>query len=166
MLETIARRLSDDVWIAAPMEVQSGAGHSLTLARPARPRRLDERRFCVGGTPKDSVMMATTEIMNDHRPDLVLSGVNRGANLGEDFTYSGTVSAAMKGALAGIPSIALPQAYARQGMASGTVQLSERTIIAAEAGRPLAALSRGLCVRIYRAGRADGFWEPELASLR
>ena len=116
VLEKIARQFSDDIWIVAPTEEQSGAGHSLTLTVPVRLRKLGERRFCVLGTPTDSVMMAIAWIMKDHRPDLILSGVNRGANLGEDVTYSGTVSAAMEGALAGIPSIALSQGYAREGM--------------------------------------------------
>lgn len=116
LLETIARSLSDDIWIVAPAEEQSGTGHSLTLTRPVRMRRLDERRYAVAGTPTDSVMMAIALVMKDHRPDLILSGINRGANLGEDVTYSGTVSAAMEGALAGIPSIALSQNYAREGM--------------------------------------------------
>jgi 5'-nucleotidase len=116
VLERIARALSDDVWIVAPTEEQSGAGHSLTLTKPVRLRHLGERRFCVTGTPTDSVMMAIAHIMKDQPPDLVLSGVNRGANLGEDVTYSGTVSAAMEGALAGIPSVALSQSYAREGM--------------------------------------------------
>jgi len=112
--EAIARTLSDDVWVVAPMEEQSGAGHSLTLTRPLRLRRHDERRFSVSGTPTDTVMMALLEVM-DGRPDLILSGVNRGANLGEDATYSGTISAAMEGALAGVRSIALSQAYRREG---------------------------------------------------
>jgi 5'-nucleotidase len=116
VLERIAARFSDDVWVIAPSDEQSGAGHSLTLTQPVRLRRLGERRFAVVGTPTDSVMMAIAHIMKDTPPDLVLSGVNRGANLGEDVTYSGTVSAAMEGALAGIPSIALSQSYARQGM--------------------------------------------------
>jgi 5'-nucleotidase len=116
LLERIAARLSDDVWTVAPTEEQSGAGHSLTLTRPLRLRRLGERRFCVAGTPTDAVMMAIAHIFKDGRPDLILSGVNRGANLGEDVTYSGTCSAAMEGALAGIPSIALSQAYAKEGM--------------------------------------------------
>lgn len=116
VLETVARRFSDDIWVVAPTEEQSGAGHSLTLTQPVRLRRLGEKRFCVTGTPTDSVMMAIAHVMKDDRPDLVLSGVNRGANLGEDVTYSGTVSAAMEGALAGIPSIALSQSYAREGM--------------------------------------------------
>jgi 5'-nucleotidase len=116
VLERIARTFSEDIWIVAPAEEQSGAGHSLTLTKPVRLRQLGERRFCVTGTPTDAVMMAIAHIMKDYRPDLILSGVNRGANLGEDVTYSGTVSAAMEGALAGIPSIALSQCYARQGM--------------------------------------------------
>ncbi len=116
VLERIARAFSDDVWIVAPTEEQSGTGHSLTLTRPVRLRKLGERRFCVTGTPTDSVMMAIAHVMKDHRPDLILSGVNRGGNLGEDVTYSGTVSAAMEGALAGIPSIALSQVYSREGM--------------------------------------------------
>jgi 5'-nucleotidase len=116
ILETIASRFSDDVWVCAPSEEQSGAGHSLTLTKPLRLRRLGEKRFCVTGTPTDSVMMAIAHVMKDGPPDLILSGINRGANLGEDTTYSGTVSAAMEGALAGIPAIALSQVYARSGM--------------------------------------------------
>ena len=116
VLERIAARFSDDVWIVAPADEQSGSGHSLTLTQPVRLRRLGERRFAVVGTPTDSVMMAIAHIMKDSPPDLILSGVNRGANLGEDVTYSGTVSAAMEGALAGIPSVALSQSYPRRGM--------------------------------------------------
>src|SRR3954466_7255488 len=116
LLEKIARRLSDDLWIVAPTDEQSGAGHSLTLTEPVRLRKHDERRFSVTGTPTDAVMMALAHIMKDSPPDLILSGINRGANLAEDVTYSGTVSAAMEGALAGVPSIALSQAYARQGL--------------------------------------------------
>ena len=115
VLEAIARQFSDDVWIVAPAEEQSGAGHSLTLSRPVRLRQHDERRFSVAGTPTDSVMMALREVM-PAAPDLILSGVNRGANLGDDVTYSGTVSAAIEGALAGIRSIALSQVYASEGM--------------------------------------------------
>ena len=116
LLEAIARGFSDDIWIVAPAEEQSGAGHSLTLTQPVRLRKLGERRFCVTGTPTDAVMMGLANILKDMKPDLILSGVNRGANLGEDVTYSGTVSAAMEGALAGIPSIALSQSYAKEGM--------------------------------------------------
>ena len=116
VLERLARTLTEDIWIVAPAEEQSGTGHSLTLTQPMRLRTLGERRFAVTGTPTDAVMMALAHIMKDHPPELILSGVNRGANLAEDATYSGTVSAAMEGALAGVPSIALSQAYSREGM--------------------------------------------------
>ncbi len=115
VLEALARQFSDDIWIVAPAEEQSGAGHSLTLSRPVRLRQHSERRFSVSGTPTDSVMMALREVMPSP-PDVILSGVNRGANLGDDVTYSGTVSAAIEGALAGIRSIALSQVYAAEGM--------------------------------------------------
>lgn len=116
VLEQIAAQFSDDVWVCAPAEEQSGAGHSLTLNQPVRLKQFGDKRFAVTGTPTDSVMMALREVM-DTPPDLILSGVNRGANLGDDITYSGTVSAAIEGALAGIRSIALSQVYSREGMA-------------------------------------------------
>ncbi|MEM8800071.1 MAG: 5'/3'-nucleotidase SurE [Pseudomonadota bacterium] len=112
VLETIAKALSDEVWIVAPETEQSGAGHSLTLTEPIRFRHIDKRRFAVRGTPTDCVMMAVHHILPENggdRPDLVLSGVNRGGNLGEDVTYSGTVAATIEGTLSGIKSIALSQ---------------------------------------------------------
>ena len=114
VLEAIAAELSDDVWICAPAEEQSGAGHSLTLTRPVRLREHGPRRFSVSGTPTDAVTMALKKVL-PAPPDLILSGVNRGANLGDDVTYSGTVAAAMEGTLAGIRSIALSQVYAKEG---------------------------------------------------
>lgn len=136
ILEQVARRFSDDIWIVAPAEEQSGAGHSLTLTHPVRLRKLGERRFCVTGTPTDAVMMAIQQVIPDHKPDLILSGVNRGANLAEDCTYSGTVSAAMEGALAGIPSIALSQAHSREGLAD-TAPFSAASAWAERALTPL-----------------------------
>ena len=115
VLEKIARSLSDDITIVAPASEKSGAGRSLTLTRPLRLRQLGERRYAVAGTPTDAVLMALAHVMKECPPDLILSGVNRGANLGEDVGYSGTVSAAMEGALAGIRSIALSQVYAKSG---------------------------------------------------
>jgi len=138
LLEAKARTFSDDIWIVAPAEEQSGAGHSLTLTVPVRLRKLGERRFCVTGTPTDAVMMGLAHIMKDEKPDLILSGVNRGANLGEDVTYSGTVSAAMEGALAGIPSIALSQSYAKEGMGD-TVPFAAAEAWADRVLRPLIA---------------------------
>ena len=107
VLEEIAHQLSDDVWVVAPATEQSGAGHSLTLHEPLRYRKIDERHFAVSGTPTDSVLMGVMEIMSDKRPDLILSGINRGHNVAEDVTYSGTIAAAMEGALLDIPSISL-----------------------------------------------------------
>jgi 5'-nucleotidase len=108
-LERIAAALADDVWVVAPSEEQSGAGHSLSLADPIRYRHVEGRRFEVQGTPTDCVVMAVRKIMPG-LPDLVLSGVNRGQNLADDVTYSGTVAAAMEGTTLGLKSIALSQA--------------------------------------------------------
>lgn len=108
-LETIARALTDDVWICAPEWEQSGASRALTLAEPLRVRRVGERRFAVSGTPTDCVMLAINELVEGGRPDLVLSGVNRGANLAEDVTMSGTVAGAIEAMAMGVPGIALSQ---------------------------------------------------------
>jgi 5'-nucleotidase len=109
--ENIARSLSDDVWVVAPENEQSGASHSLTLTSPLRLRQLAEKRFAVSGTPTDCVMMACLHILKDHVPDLVLSGVNWGSNLADDVTYSGTIAGAMEGCALNIPSIAMSQCY-------------------------------------------------------
>lgn len=118
-LENIARAISDDVWLVAPESEQSGASHSLTLHIPIRMRQVGARKFAVQGTPTDCVMMGAKHIIarygkeegDARRPDLVLSGVNRGANFAEDITYSGTVAGAMEGCALGIPSIAFSQSF-------------------------------------------------------
>lgn len=110
ILEQIAQTLTDDIWIVAPANEQSGAAHSLTLNRPLRARHLSEKKFSVDGTPTDCVLMAIEELMEGRKPDLVLSGVNNGANVGDDILYSGTVAAAMEATSFGIPAIALSQA--------------------------------------------------------
>ncbi len=108
VLEAIAQTLSDDVWVVAPDVERSGAGHSLTLSHPLRYRHIEARRFEVTGTPTDCVIMACRKIMPG-MPDLLLSGVNRGQNIADDVTYSGTIAAAMEGTSLGIKSIALSQ---------------------------------------------------------
>jgi 5'-nucleotidase len=108
-LEAIAGSLSDDVWVCAPEVEQSGASRSLTLTEPLRARQLDGRRFAVGGTPTDCVMLAIQYLIDGDRPDLVLSGVNRGLNAAEDVTMSGTVAGAIEGMALGVPAIALSQ---------------------------------------------------------
>jgi 5'-nucleotidase len=110
-LVRIAKKISNDVWVIAPEEEQSGTGHSLSLAHPVRLRKIGPRKFAIRGTPTDCVLMAVRHIMKDEKPDLVLSGVNRGQNIADDVTYSGTVAAAMEGTQLGIPSIALSQAF-------------------------------------------------------
>lgn len=108
-LEKIAAALTDDVWVVAPEYEQSGASRALTLAEPVRVRKLGPRKFAVTGTPTDCVMLAVHELVEGPRPDLVLSGVNRGANLAEDVTMSGTVAGAIEGMALGIPGVALSQ---------------------------------------------------------
>ncbi|MGO4337711.1 5'/3'-nucleotidase SurE [Labrys sp. KB_33_2] len=118
-LERIARSLSDDVIVVAPETDQSGVSHSLSLSMPLRLRRIEEKRYAVSGTPTDCVLMGVQHLLKGQQPDLVLSGVNRGQNVAEDVTYSGTVAAAMEGTVLGVPSIALSQAYGiggRDGM--------------------------------------------------
>ena len=110
ILEQIARQLSDDVWVVAPEEDQSGVSHSLTISEPLRLRQIDEKHFALKGTPTDCVIMAVKHIMPE-APDLVLSGVNAGGNLADDVSYSGTVSGAVEGMMQGIRSIALSQEF-------------------------------------------------------
>ena len=114
-LRQIAAELSDDVWVVAPETNQSGASHSLSLHEPLRMRAVDERAFAVRGTPTDSVIMGVRHVLKDRPPDLVLSGVNRGANMAEDVTYSGTIAGAFEGTILGIRSMALSQAYGVDG---------------------------------------------------
>jgi 5'-nucleotidase len=109
-LVRIARSLTDDVWCVAPETEQSSASHSLTVRSPLRIRKLSAKRFAVTGTPSDCVLLAVCHLLKTQPPDLVLSGVNSGANLAEDITHSGTVAAAMEATLLGIPAIAFSQA--------------------------------------------------------
>ena len=108
-LETIARALTDDVWIVAPEYEQSGASRALTLADPLRVRKVADRKWAVTGTPTDCVMLGIRNLVEGAAPDLVLSGVNRGQNIAEDVTMSGTVAGAIEGMALGVPSIALSQ---------------------------------------------------------
>ena len=111
VLEEVAATLAREVWVVAPEHDQSGTSHSISLHAPLRVSRRAERRFGVGGTPGDCVVMAARHLMGGALPDLVLSGVNRGANLGVETVFSGTVGAAMTGMLLGLRSIALSQTY-------------------------------------------------------
>jgi len=107
-LKVLAEALSSlgTVWIVAPQHEQSAVGHSLTLHRPLRVYKMGERKLAVDGTPTDCVGLAVNGLLNK-KPDLLVSGINMGGNLGDDITYSGTVSAAWEGTLLGIPSFAI-----------------------------------------------------------
>ncbi len=109
-LERVSEALSPDVWVVAPETEQSGKSHSLSLSDPLRMRKVDERRVAVDGTPADCVILAVRKVM-PAPPDLVLSGINRGQNMADDVTYSGTIAAAMEGTSLGLKSIALSQVF-------------------------------------------------------
>src|SRR5499426_721843 len=95
-----------EVTVVAPASEQSATAHSLTLTRPLRARQISERRFTVDGTPTDCVLLALTKILPE-RPDIVVSGINHGANLGDDVTYSGTVAGALEASIFKLPGIAV-----------------------------------------------------------
>ncbi|HBR58146.1 MAG TPA: 5'/3'-nucleotidase SurE [Blastocatellia bacterium] len=100
-------RIIGEVYVVAPESEMSGASHSLTLARPLRIRQIDERHWTVDGTPTDCVTLALNQILApDLRPDLCASGINHGANLGDDATYSGTVAGALEATILGVPGLA------------------------------------------------------------
>lgn len=115
IIENIARSLTNDVWVVAPEVEQSGASHSLTVRVPLRIRQLAQRRFSINGTPTDCVLLGMLQILKDHPPDLVLSGVNGGSNLAEDVSHSGTVAGAMEGLILGARAIAMSQLIPTDG---------------------------------------------------
>ena len=167
VLEAIARELSDDVWVCAPAEENSGAGHSLTLHMPVRLVEHGRHRFSVTGTPTDAVNLALRKLFAEKAPDLIISGVNNGENLADDVTYSGTISAAMEGALAGIPAVAMSQALrdAGHGFAAAEawaaqvlaplldLQMAKRTVVNINFPALAAADVRG--IRVVRQGFHD-----------
>src|ERR671918_2478114 len=105
-LEEAMRELGD-VYVVAPASEMSGASHSLTLARPLRIRRIDERHWTVDGTPTDCVTLALNKILpEEERPHICVSGINHGGNLGDDATYSGTVAGALEATILGVPGLA------------------------------------------------------------
>jgi 5'-nucleotidase len=111
ILETIARQLGREVWIVAPEHDQSGVSHAISLHHPLRVTERGPRRYAVTGTPGDCAVMAACRLMAQAPPQLLLCGVNRGANLGVETVFSGTIGGAMTGVMLGIPSIALSQAW-------------------------------------------------------
>ncbi|WP_415920838.1 5'/3'-nucleotidase SurE [Tateyamaria sp. SN6-1] len=110
VLTDIAYQLSDDVWTVAPAFEQSGVGHCISYARPFMVQQIGDKRFAIEGSPADCVLAGLHDIL-PAPPDLILSGVNRGNNSAENALYSGTLGAAIEGALQGVLSIALSQFY-------------------------------------------------------
>jgi 5'/3'-nucleotidase len=110
-IERLAEALAPvgEVFTVAPDQEKSAAGHSLTLQSPLRAKLVGPNRWSVDGTPTDCVNWGVLHLLKDRRPHLVVSGINLGLNLGDDVTYSGTVSAAFEGTLIGIPSVAISQ---------------------------------------------------------
>lgn len=133
-LAALARALEavGEVTVVAPASEQSASSHSLTLTRPLRIRRHEERRYSVDGTPTDCVVLALTKIMEGARPDIVLSGINYGANLGDDVIYSGTVAGALEAAIFKLPGIAVSLATRSQfefeAAAEFAAQLARRAL--------------------------------------
>ncbi len=113
-IKLLAKALSDlgEVVVVAPDREQSATGHALTLSRPLRLTKLEPNWYAVDGTPTDCVNLGLLHLLKDHKPDLVCSGINFGLNLGDDVTYSGTVSATFEGTLLGVPSLAFSQEVA------------------------------------------------------
>lgn len=102
---------ADDIWIVAPNSEKSGVGHCISLSSPVLLSKLDAKRYSVEGNPADCVLVGLHHLMTESKPDLILSGVNRGNNSAENALYSGTLGAAMEGALQGMLSVALSQYF-------------------------------------------------------
>ena len=113
-IQALARALGPlgDVVVVAPQQEASAVGHALTLRRPLRLEEVGDRVYAVDGTPTDCVNLAIAEVL-ERRPDLVVSGINKGLNIGDDVTYSGTVAGALEGALLGHQAIAVSLAFTR-----------------------------------------------------
>lgn len=111
VLEQIAAELAHEVWVVAPEHDQSGVSHAISLHHPLRISHQGPRRFGINGTPGDCAAMGVCHLMKETPPQLILSGVNRGLNLGMETVFSGTVGGAMTGMMLGVPSIGLSQAF-------------------------------------------------------
>jgi 5'-nucleotidase len=118
-LEAIANELAGEdgeVWVVAPAFEQSGVGHCISYTHPMMVSQMGERRFATEGSPADCVLVGLHDVMKDARPDVILSGINRGNNSAENTLYSGTIGAAIEGALQGITAIALSQYYGPENL--------------------------------------------------
>ena len=118
-LEEIVKTITPHVWVVAPENQQSAAGHSITIHMPLRIKVYDDRHVAVYGTPTDSTLVGVQKVMRDFQPHLVLSGINHGQNTADDVTYSGTVAAAIEATLMSIPAIALSQDLPDESLHAG-----------------------------------------------
>jgi 5'-nucleotidase len=145
VLERIAAELGREVWVVAPEHDQSGVSHAVSLHHPVRISERGRRRYAITGTPGDCAVMGACHLMSEP-PQLLLSGVNRGANLGLETVFSGTVGGAMTGMLLGIPSIALSQAWTDRA----NVRWDTAAALGAEAVRRLLAIgwSAATCLNV------------------
>ena len=143
VLEDMARELAHEVWVVAPEHDRSGTGQSISLHAPLRLYAQGERRYALSGTPADCVLFAMAELLVDRPPDLVLSGVNCGANLGDSVQYSGTVGAVLCAQHMGLPSIGLSQAFYQRDNVNW---------------EPVTQLAPALITEIWQAGKTSCCW--------
>ncbi|MBD3639641.1 MAG: 5'/3'-nucleotidase SurE [Marinobacter sp.] len=142
ILESIARNLAEEVWVVAPEHDRSGAGQSISIHSPLRVYETGSKRYAVSGTPADCVLYSLAEWFGETPPDLVLSGVNCGANISDSVQYSGTVGAVLSALHMNIPAIALSQAFlTRDGIRWSPVETFGETLIR----------------KLYRPGKALGW---------
>ena len=136
-----------EVVVVAPDREQSATGHALTLSRPLRMQKMEENWYAVDGTPTDCVNLGVLSLLKDRPPDLVCSGINFGLNLGDDVTYSGTVSATFEGTLLGIPSVAFSQEVG-EGFSFEPAAEFARTLVETLIQEGLAQLPRDLLLNV------------------
>ena len=139
VLEEIAGQIAREVWIVAPEHDQSGQSHAISLHHALRISLRGERRFGVTGTPGDCAALGLCHIMKEAPPQLVLSGVNRGLNLGLETVFSGTIGGAMTAMMLGVPALALSQAFAKRD----AVPWDTARTLGADAVRRLLAIGWG-----------------------
>lgn len=133
-IEALKSAMSEigEIYTVAPTQEQSGASHSLTLSRPLRIRQIEERHWAVDGTPSDCITIALNRILpSELRPDICVSGINHGANLGDDATYSGTVAGAMEATILGVPGIAFSLAASRDLDFSECLSVAKNVVLRA-----------------------------------